>query len=97
MNASWFFSIMFMKIVFLSIFENSSLFSERAKFHIQRANLENLHSLQDRLQDADTWRDVLQKKLRESEMKSKTLRDQQRALREQKVYYTVYIFIQYIQ
>ena len=41
--------------------------------------------MQDRLQDADTWRDVLQKKLRESEMKSKTLRDQQRALREQKV------------
>ena len=62
-----------------------TFFLERAKFHIQRANLENLHSLQDRLQDADTWRDVLQKKLRESEMKSKTLRDQQRALREQKV------------
>lgn len=57
---------------------------ERASFQIQRATLENLHSLQDRLQDADTWRDVLQKKLRESEMKSKTLRDQQRALREHK-------------
>ena len=86
---------------------------ERAEFHIQRATLENLHSLQDRLQDAgkkllflmypalflrficyfmmydnhylDTWREVLNRKLRESEMRSKDLRDQQRALREQKV------------
>lgn len=57
---------------------------ERAHFQIQRATLENFHSLQDRLQDADTWRDVLQKKLRDSEIKSKTLRDQQRALREHK-------------
>jgi len=57
---------------------------ERAEFHIQRATLENLHSLQDRLQDADTWREVLNRKLRESEMRSKDLRDQQRALREQK-------------
>lgn len=57
---------------------------ERANFQINRGTLENLHSLQDRLQDADTWRDVLQKKLRESEIKSKNLRDQQRALREHK-------------
>merc|ERR1712062_371947 len=57
---------------------------ERADFHIKRATLENLHSLQDRLQDADTWREVLNRKLRESEMRSKDLRDQQRALREQK-------------
>jgi len=57
---------------------------ERANFQINRSTLENLHSLQDRLQDADTWRDVLQKKLRESEIKSKNLRDQQRALREHK-------------
>jgi len=58
--------------------------SERAEFHIQRAQLENLHSLQDRLQDADTWRDVLNRKLLESERRSKDLREQQRALREQK-------------
>lgn len=45
--------------------------SERAEFHIQRATLENLHSLQDRLQDADTWRDVLNRKLLESERRSK--------------------------
>merc|ERR1712130_252510 len=57
---------------------------ERANFQINRGTLENLHSLQDRLQDSDTWRDVLQKKLRESEIKSKNLRDQQRALREHK-------------
>ena len=58
--------------------------NERAEFHIQRATLENLHSLQDRLQDADTWRDVLNRKLLESERRSKDLREQQRALREQK-------------
>ena len=63
----------------------NNLLLERANFQINRGTLENLHSLQDRLQDADTWRDVLQKKLRESEIKSKNLRDQQRALREHKV------------
>ena len=29
---------------------------ERAEFHIQRATLENLHSLQDRLQDAGEFK-----------------------------------------
>ena len=59
--------------------------SERSQFQIQRAQLENYRSLQDRIQDAETWRDVLQKKLRESEIQSKQLRDQQRSIREQKV------------
>ena len=73
---------------FLVLSKKYVYFLERANFQIQRATLENLHSLQDRLQDADTWRDVLQKKLRESEMRSKNLRDQQRALREHKVKFT---------
>ncbi|CAG5095129.1 Oidioi.mRNA.OKI2018_I69.XSR.g14046.t1.cds [Oikopleura dioica] len=57
---------------------------QRAQFQIQRAQLENFRSLQDRIQDAETWRDVLQKKLRESEIQAKQLRDQQRSIREQK-------------